>query len=150
MDLYFTLVKKLPSGEAGRNLIYYMPGLGGEHGPIAFSNTFQLSIYTVGAYLAMFACNVWPCKTWYPLSFGTIVEALGITMIAAAISWGHLPTIYGMLALTGVGTERAVHALHAAWRWVLSQTNRFDRLHHEFGRLLRQHTCEYDHAQHLQ
>lgn len=42
--------------------------------------------------------------TWPPLAFGTVVEALGITLLAAALSWGHLPTIYGMLALTGVGT----------------------------------------------
>jgi hypothetical protein len=52
----------------------------------------------------MFTSNVYPRKTWYPLSFGTIVEALGITLIAVAINWEHLPTIYGMLALTGVGT----------------------------------------------
>lgn len=52
----------------------------------------------------MFLCNIWPRKTWHPLSFGTIVEAVGITVLAASLSWGHLPTIYGMLALTGVGT----------------------------------------------
>ncbi|KAK6613113.1 major facilitator superfamily transporter [Botrytis cinerea] len=38
----------------------------------------------VGVYLAMFACNVFPRQTCSLL--------------------GHLPTIYGMLALTGVGT----------------------------------------------
>lgn len=32
------------------------------------------------------------------------MEAIGITCIAVAIHGGHLPTIYGMLALTGVGT----------------------------------------------
>ena len=52
----------------------------------------------------MFICNVWPRKTWHPLAFGTIVEALGITLLAAAVGWDHLPTVYGMLALTGVGT----------------------------------------------
>lgn len=52
----------------------------------------------------MFVCNVWPRKTWPPLAFGTVVEALGITLLAAAVSWNHLPTIYGMLALTGIGT----------------------------------------------
>ena len=49
----------------------------------------------------MFCCNVYPRKTFYPLAFGTAVEAAGITVLAAALNWGHLPTIYGMLALTG-------------------------------------------------
>ncbi|THV46177.1 hypothetical protein BGAL_0409g00080 [Botrytis galanthina] len=57
-----------------------------------------------GVYLAMFACNVFPRQTWYPLFLGALIEPLGITILAAALSWGHLPTIYGMLALTGVGT----------------------------------------------
>ena len=35
---------------------------------------------------------------------GTLAEPLGITILAAALNWGHLPTIYGMLGLTGVGT----------------------------------------------
>lgn len=52
----------------------------------------------------MLASNRWPRQTFYPLAFGTIVEAVGITVLAAALSWGHLPTIYGMLTLTGVGT----------------------------------------------
>jgi hypothetical protein len=52
----------------------------------------------------MFCCNVWPRKTFPPLAFGTVVEALGITILAAALHWGHLPTIYGMLSFTGVGT----------------------------------------------
>jgi hypothetical protein len=42
--------------------------------------------------------------TFPPLAIGTVVEAVGITLLAAALSWAHLPTIYGMLALTGVGT----------------------------------------------
>ena len=52
----------------------------------------------------MFSCNVWPRKTWHSLSLGTIIEAIGITVLAVSLRWGHLPTIYGMLALTGVGT----------------------------------------------
>jgi hypothetical protein len=52
----------------------------------------------------MAACNIYPRKTWHPLSFGTVVEALGITLLPVAIRSDHLPTIYGMLALTGVGT----------------------------------------------
>lgn len=85
-NLYFILVESLPAGEAGRNLIYYMPGLG------------------VGAYAAMYACNVWPLQTWFPLFVGTIIEPLGVTLLAVAISKGNLPWVYGMLALTGVGS----------------------------------------------
>lgn len=52
----------------------------------------------------MFACNKWPLQTFFPLFFGTIIEPLGITVLAIVINTGHLPAIYGMLALTGVGT----------------------------------------------
>lgn len=58
----------------------------------------------VGVYLAMFFCNVWPRKTWYPLAIGTAIEALGITVLAVALTQGNIPTIYGMLALTGCGS----------------------------------------------
>lgn len=64
----------------------------------------QLIPGSVGAYTAMFVCNSWPRKTWPPLAFGTLVEALGITLLAVTLRWGHLPSVYGMLALTGVGT----------------------------------------------
>lgn len=86
VELYFTIVKEFGSDEAGRNLLYYLPGLAG------------------GVYLAMFLCNVWPRRTWYPLSFGTWVEALGITLIAIALHSNSLPFVYAMLAITGLGT----------------------------------------------
>ncbi|APA09979.1 hypothetical protein SS1G_05756 [Sclerotinia sclerotiorum 1980 UF-70] len=86
VDIYFALVLQFSSSKGGKNLLYYIPGLAG------------------GVYLAMFACNIFPRQTWYPLFLGTLIEPLGITILAAALSWGHLPTIYGMLALTGVGT----------------------------------------------
>ncbi|TGO86151.1 hypothetical protein BPOR_0330g00070 [Botrytis porri] len=86
VDIYFALVLQFSSSKGGQNLLYYIPGLAG------------------GVYLAMFACNVFPRQTWHPLFLGAIIEPLGITILAAALSWGHLPTIYGMLVLTGVGT----------------------------------------------
>ncbi|KAE8452510.1 hypothetical protein EG329_000413 [Mollisiaceae sp. DMI_Dod_QoI] len=86
VDLYFALVQNYGPGKAGTNLLYYMPGLAG------------------GAYIAMFACNKWPLQTFFPLLMGTIIEPLGITILAVAINTGHLNLIYGMLALTGVGT----------------------------------------------
>ena len=52
----------------------------------------------------MFICNVWPRQTWHPLAFGTVVDALGITLLALSLRWECLPTTYGMLAFTGVGT----------------------------------------------
>jgi hypothetical protein len=61
-------------------------------------------IIIVGAYASMFACNIWPLQTFFPLIFGTIIEPLGITLLAVAMNTKHLGMIYGMLALTGVGT----------------------------------------------
>lgn len=52
----------------------------------------------------MFACNRFPRQTFFPLFLGTIIEPLGITLLAMALNGNALPTIYGMLALTGVGT----------------------------------------------
>ncbi len=110
VDLYFALVEQFPSGKAGTNLLYYTPGLGGTF-PLLLPNTIHpnpnltnLPLLTVGAYLAMFCCNVWPRKTWPPLALGTLIEPLGLTILAIAIHQGHLPVVYGMLGLTGVGT----------------------------------------------
>jgi hypothetical protein len=86
VDLYFALVLQYGSGKAGSNLLYYLPGL------------------AAGAYLAMFASNVYPRKTFHPLALGTLLEPLGITILAIAIRSGNLNLIYGMMALTGVGT----------------------------------------------
>lgn len=52
----------------------------------------------------MFACNVYPRQTWFPLAFGTLIEPLGITLLAVAINWDNVPVVCGMLGLTGVGT----------------------------------------------
>jgi hypothetical protein len=54
--------------------------------------------------MAMFTCNVWPRKTWWPLFIGTIIEPTGIVMLAVVLGWGKVATIYGILALSGVGT----------------------------------------------
>ncbi|TVY20769.1 Efflux pump FUS6 [Lachnellula arida] len=86
VGLYFALVKQFSSGKSGLNLIYYMPGLAG------------------GAYMAMFACNKFPLQTFFPLILGTFIEPLGITLLALALNSNNQSTIYGMLALTGIGT----------------------------------------------
>lgn len=64
----------------------------------------ESNFIVAGTCLAIFSCNVWPRKTWHPLALGTLVEAIGITLIAASLSWGRRSTIFGMLVLTGVGT----------------------------------------------
>lgn len=95
------MVLDYPPGKAGIQLLYYTPGLGGKFDPQDFK--LPLTII-VGAYLAMFTCNVYPRQTWFPLAFGTLVEPLGITLLAVAINWDNVPVICGMLGLTGVGT----------------------------------------------
>jgi hypothetical protein len=101
VDLYFVLVLNYTSGEAGRNLLYYVPGIGSG---LFIPSTSVLLTETVGSYLAMFACTIYPRQTWFPLAFGTFIEPLGLTILAVALRGSSLPTIYGMLALTGVGT----------------------------------------------
>jgi hypothetical protein len=58
----------------------------------------------VGVYLAMFLCNIWPGQTWLPLALGTIIEPTGIVMIAVAIGMDQESLVFGMLALSGIGT----------------------------------------------
>ncbi|KAI5864263.1 MFS general substrate transporter [Durotheca rogersii] len=86
VDLYFTIVKGYHSDKAGVQLLYYTPGLG------------------AGVYLSMILCNHWPCQTFLPLFLGSVVEAIGVGMMAWALHYEHAPTIYGMMALTGAGT----------------------------------------------
>jgi len=58
----------------------------------------------VGVYLSMYFCNAWPRKTWFPLMIGSVIEAVGIGVLCYALWSDHLPTIFGMMALTGAGT----------------------------------------------
>lgn len=41
--------------------------------------------------------------TFPPLFFGTIIEAVGVGVLAWALYNEHLPTIFGMMAMVGVG-----------------------------------------------
>jgi hypothetical protein len=101
IDLYFALVLDYTPGEVGQNLLYYMPGIGGG---CFILYTIILLTGIVGTYLSMFGCTIYPRQTRFPLALGTIIEPLGLTMLAVALRGGDLPTIYGMLALIGVGT----------------------------------------------
>lgn len=86
VDLYFTLILGYSASKAGVQLLYYTPGIGG------------------GVYAAMVFCNVWPRNTFLPLFLGSTIEAVGIGLLAWAIYTGRTGTIYGMVALSGVGT----------------------------------------------
>ncbi|KAH6646396.1 major facilitator superfamily domain-containing protein [Truncatella angustata] len=96
MDLYFTLVLGLSSSEAGKYLLYYLPGL------------------AVGAYMAQYSVNTWPRQTFPPLFLGSITSAIGITVLAWATHVGNTSVILGMMALTGhgVGMRMNPGALH--------------------------------------
>ncbi|ERT00109.1 hypothetical protein HMPREF1624_03478 [Sporothrix schenckii ATCC 58251] len=85
-NLYFTMVKLYGPTYAGTQLLFYTPGLG------------------IGVYLSMYFLNGWPRSTFVPLMLGSIVEAVGVGILAWALWNGHLPAIFGMMALTGVGT----------------------------------------------
>jgi hypothetical protein len=47
--------------------------------------------------------NVWPRRTWVPIMFGTVIEAVGIGMLAWALYNETDAIIYGMMALVGAG-----------------------------------------------
>ena len=61
-------------------------------------------LVTVGVYMSMYFCNVWPRKTWAPIMLGSIIEGVGIGVLAWAIWSRHLASVFGMMALTGAGT----------------------------------------------
>ncbi|KAI5918812.1 major facilitator superfamily domain-containing protein [Camillea tinctor] len=87
VEIYFDLVKHYPPDEAGIQLLLYTPGLG-----------------AAGVYISMFLCDTWPRQTFHPLLLGSVIEAVGVGLMAWALYLEHTPTIFGMIALTGVGT----------------------------------------------
>ncbi|ORX35086.1 major facilitator superfamily domain-containing protein [Kockovaella imperatae] len=84
--LFFTLVLNFEPGQAGLGVIYYIPGL------------------AIGVYMAMFILNVWPRETFVSLSIGTLIEPIGMTLLAHALSTEIPAYIYCMIGLTGIGT----------------------------------------------
>ncbi|KAF3916600.1 hypothetical protein ABW20_dc0103446 [Dactylellina cionopaga] len=86
ISVYFTIVEGYDPAKAGIQLLYYTPGLG------------------VGAYLAMFICNVYPKQTWFPMFFGSWIEPIGLALLTWALTTRNIPSINGFLALSGVGT----------------------------------------------
>ena len=86
VGIWFNIVQNYDSGKAGIQLLYYTPGLG------------------VGAYAAMFLCNIWPKETFWPLFFGSTLEPLGVGMLTWALHNGQVNLVNGMLGFAGVGT----------------------------------------------
>jgi hypothetical protein len=67
-----------------------------------------------GAYMSMFASNVWPRQTLPTILLGCITSAVGITVLSWAIDNENTNVIYGMMALTGhgVGMRLNTASLH--------------------------------------
>ncbi|KAJ5502951.1 Major facilitator superfamily domain general substrate transporter [Penicillium fimorum] len=85
MDIYFTLVERRSSSDAGIALLFFLPGL------------------AAGLYMAMFSSNVWPRQTFPALFLGSITSAIGMTVLAWGVNAGKTGVIYGMMALVGHG-----------------------------------------------
>jgi hypothetical protein len=86
VGIWFTVVQQYNSGKAGIQLTYYIPGLG------------------VGAYAAIFLCNVWPRETFFPLLFGSTLEPLGVGILTWALKNGRPAVVSGLVGFAGVGT----------------------------------------------
>ncbi|KAJ2975072.1 hypothetical protein NQ176_g5725 [Zarea fungicola] len=84
-NAFFVRVKNYQADKAGLQLLCFVPGLG------------------VGVYMCTFLCNRWPRMTYPPLFLGTILETFGVAFLALAMHNGHPPTIFGLMALAGIG-----------------------------------------------
>jgi hypothetical protein len=101
ISYYWQLAEGYSASDAGVQLLYYTPGLG------------------VGVYSAMVLCNVWPRQTYYTLMTGSILEGLGLALLAWAVSIRRKALVNGMLAVSGAGTGLRFMpvVLHAAGIW---------------------------------
>lgn len=84
-NTYFVRVKNYQADKAGLQLLCFVPGIG------------------LGVYMCAFLCNRWPRMTYPPLILGTVIETVGVCCLAWAMRKGHSPTIFGIMALAGVG-----------------------------------------------
>jgi hypothetical protein len=78
-----------------------------------------LLIVLVGAWLAIFICNRWPRQTFFPIAFGSVVEAAGMALMAWAVTTRRHALVNGMLAFAGAGTGLRMMPvnIHAAGTW---------------------------------
>lgn len=84
--VFFTLVEGKDAGDAGLQLLYYVPGIG------------------VGVLTAIFMVNNTPAQTFWPLLMGSVVETAGIAALAYATKQAHRTLVNVMMAIAGFGT----------------------------------------------
>ncbi|KAI5462224.1 major facilitator superfamily domain-containing protein [Mariannaea sp. PMI_226] len=85
VNIYFIAVKGYSSDKAGTQLLYFLPGL------------------ATGVYICSFICNKWPRMTWPSIFLGTLVETVGLGLLAWAIYVENLAVIFAMMAVVGCG-----------------------------------------------
>ena len=123
ISIYWNVAEGLTPSQAGIQLLYYVPGIGGTycfHSSLSFRFVPNLTqSLAVGSYLAMFICNTYPAQTFHALFGGTVIEAVGIGLITWAVTTRRRPLVNGMMALAGVGTGLRFmpNTLHAAGIW---------------------------------
>jgi hypothetical protein len=101
VSYFWQLAEGYEASHAGLQLLYYTPGLG------------------VGVYTAMYMCNVWPRQTFHPLFWGSILEAVGLSLLTWAVSIRQTTLVSVFLAVAGAGTGLRFMpiVLHAAGIW---------------------------------
>ena len=67
----------------------------------------------------MFICNKYPAQTFLPIFSGSIIETVGIALLAWAVTTRRRPLVNGIMALSGVGTGLRFmpNTLHATGIW---------------------------------
>jgi hypothetical protein len=101
ISYYWQFAEGYSPSNAGVQLLYYTPGLG------------------VGVYAAGWLCRVWPRQTFFPLVWGSIVESVGLALLAYSISIRNQTLVKVFLAVAGAGTGLRFMpvVLHAAGIW---------------------------------
>jgi len=101
ISYYWQLAEGYSPSKAGVQLLYYTPGLG------------------IGVYMAMKLCNHWPRQTFFPLLWGSVVEAIGLSLLTYSVSIRHQTLVKVFLAVSGAGTGLRFMpvVLHAAGTW---------------------------------
>ncbi|PYH50079.1 putative MFS multidrug transporter [Aspergillus saccharolyticus JOP 1030-1] len=101
ISIYYILVAGYSTSKSGRELLYYIPGLGG------------------GVYAAVYMCNIYPRQTFFPLSLGAVLSTIGLAVISYAISARDTSLLSGMMVMTGagIGLRLVSSSLHTAGIW---------------------------------
>lgn len=90
--------------KAGVQLLYFTPGLGGKLlSPFQY-DVFMYSPNPGGVLICNFMCNRWPRHTFPCVFLGTIIEAIGVGLLAYALYIEDKGFIYGMMAVVGCGS----------------------------------------------